>query len=384
VKLRHYSIIHERLRHLYQSSRIPLADIAKMSSMMPTKANYASKCRRFLALSLIASSVGFTSFPAVAGEILTRVQSRRLLNCGVSEGRVGFSYQDAKGRWLGLDADFCRAVATAVIGDAERVKFISLLTAARFVALRSNEIDVLSRNTTWTIGREAGLGIHFVGTLFYDGQGFMVPGKGRARKIADLKGASICVMESTTTEENLTDYFGARGWKYQAVLSKSIQEASQKYFAGHCAAYTADRSNLAAVRLSAPGGSQGYVILPEQISKEPLGPAIKRGDEEWLVLLKWIYFVTIEAEELGVTSKNIRAKAQTKTDPRLAKFLDASGTFAKSFGVQPGWVLRILESVGNYGEMFERNLGQGSALKLDRGPNRLWTEGGLMYAPPFL
>ncbi len=384
MKLRHYSIIHERLRHLYQSSRIPLADIAKMSSIMPTKANYASKCRRFLALSLIASSVGFTSFPAVAGETLTRVQSRRLLNCGVSEGRVGFSYQDAKGRWLGLDADFCRAVATAVIGDAERVKFIPLLTAARFVALRSNEIDVLSRNTTWTIGREAGLGIHFVGTLFYDGQGFMVPGKGRARKIADLKGASICVMERTTTEENLTDYFGARGWKYQAVLSKSIEEASQKYFAGHCAAYTADRSNLAAVRLSAPGGSQGYVILPEQISKEPLGPAIKRGDEEWLVLLKWIYFVTIEAEELGVTSKNIRAKAQTKTDPRLAKFLDASGTFAKHLGVKPGWVLRILEAVGNYGEMFERNLGQGSALKLDRGPNRLWTEGGLMYAPPFL
>jgi len=384
VKLRHYSIIHQRLRHLYQSSRIPLADIAKMSSIMPTKANYASKCRRFLALSLIASSVGFTSFPAVAGETLTRVQSRRLLNCGVSEGRVGFSYQDAKGRWLGLDADFCRAVATAVIGDAERVKFIPLLTAARFVALRSNEIDVLSRNTTWTIGREAGLGIHFVGTLFYDGQGFMVPGKGRARKIADLKGASICVMERTTTEENLTDYFGARGWKYQAVLSKSIEEASQKYFAGHCAAYTADRSNLAAVRLSAPGGSQGYVILPEQISKEPLGPAIKRGDEEWLILLKWIYFVTIEAEELGVTSKNIRAKAQTKTDPRLAKFLDASGTFAKHLGVKPGWVLRILEAVGNYGEMFERNLGQGSALKLDRGPNRLWTEGGLMYAPPFL
>ena len=355
-----------------------------MSAMMSTKANYASKCRRFLALSLIASSVGFTSFPAVAGEILTRVQSRRLLNCGVSEGRVGFSYQDAKGRWLGLDADFCRAVATAVIGDAERVKFIPLLTAARFVALRSNEIDVLSRNTTWTIGREAGLGVHFVGTLFYDGQGFMVPGKSRAKKVADLKGAKICVTERTTSEENLADYFGSSGRRYQAELSKTMEESSRKFMAGECAAFTADRSNLAAIRLSVPDGARDYVILPEQISKEPLGPAIKRGDEEWLVLLKWIYFATIAAEELGVTSKNLRSKTQTKTDLRLAKFVDDSGAFAKQLGVNPGWVRRIIESVGNYGEMFERNLGQGSALKLERGPNRLWTQGGLMYAPPFL
>jgi general L-amino acid transport system substrate-binding protein len=332
----------------------------------------------------MALAVGVTTFQAGARETLTRVQSRRLLNCGVSEGRVGFSYQDAQRRWSGLDADFCRAVAAAVIGDAEKVKFIPLLTAARFLALRSNEIDLLSRNTTWTIGREAGLGVHFVGTIYYDGQGFMVPGKGRAKKISDLKGASICVMERTTTEENLADYFGSRGWKYQAALSKTIEEASQKFFGGQCAAYSADRSNLAAVRLSAPGGAPAYVIFPEQISKEPLGPAIKRGDEEWLALLKWIYFATIEAEELGVTSKNIHAKAQIKSDARLAKFLDASGAFAKLLGVKPGWVPRILQSAGNYGEMFERNLGQGSALKLDRGPNRLWTQGGLMYAPPFL
>jgi general L-amino acid transport system substrate-binding protein len=340
--------------------------------------------RAYPHLALILLAAIFPWERAGAGEILARVQARRSLTCGVSDGRMGFSSQDAKGRWLGLDADFCRAVAAVTIGDAERVKFVPLLTTARFLALRSNEVDILARSTTWTIGREAGLGIHFVGTLYYDGQGFMVSRKGRAKKITDLKGAKICVVQKTTTEENLADYFGSRGWKYQAVLSKSIEEASQSFFAGQCGAYTSDRSNLAAVRLGAPGGTQAYVILPEQISKEPLGPAIKRGDEEWLVLLKWIYFATIEAEELGLTGKNIQAKAHIKADPRLAKFLDANGTFAKHLGVKPGWIPRILESVGNYGEMFERNLGQGSALKLDRGPNRLWTQGGLMYSPPFL
>ena len=352
------------------------------SAMIGTKDRCRGKMRGFFSLTFLVLAFGSIAPQTRAGETLTRVQSRKMLNCGVSDGRIGFSAQNAKGRWSGLDADFCRAVAVAVIGDAERVKFVPLLTAARFLALRSNEIDVLSRNTTWTIGREAGLGVHFIGTLYYDGQGFMVPGKSRARKLTDLKGTKICVTERTTTEENLADYFGSRGWKYQAELSKSIEEASQKFFAGRCAAYTADRSNLAAVRLSA--GAQKYVILPEQISKEPLAPAIKRGDEEWLTLLRWIYFATIAAEELGVTSQNVQAKAQVRNDPKLLKFLDSQGAFAKLLGVSPGWITRIIQTVGNYGEMFERNLGQGSALKLDRGPNRLWTQGGLMYAPPFL
>lgn len=338
----------------------------------------------YLPAALILLAAIFPWHRAGAGETLARVQSRRLLNCGVSDGRVGFSHQDAKGRWSGLDVDFCRAVAMAVVGDADRVKFFPLMTTARFVALRSNEIDILARNTSWTIGREAGLGIHFVGTLYYDGQGFMVSRKGRAKKITDLNGAKICVMQKTTTEETLADYYGSRGWKYQPVLANSIEEASQGFFAGQCTAYTADRSNLAAVRLSAPGGPQGYVILPEQISKEPLAPAVKQGDEAWLILLKWIYFATIEAEQLGVTRKNVHDKAQTKTDLRLAKFLDANGVFAKHLGVKPGWIPRILETVGNYGEMFERNLGQDSALKLERGANRLWSQGGLMYSPPFL
>ena len=338
----------------------------------------------FSVLAILTVTFVSLAFHAEAGETLTRVQSRKMLRCGVSDGRLGFSYQDAKGRWSGLDVDFCRAVAAAVVGDAEKVKYFPLMTTARFLALRSNEIDLLARNTTWTIGREAGLGVHFAGTLYYDGQGFMVSRKGRVKRITDLRGATICVMEKTTTEENLADYFASRRWKYQAVVSKSINEASKSFFAGQCAAYTADWSNLAAVRLSAPGGPEGYMIFPEQISKEPLGPVVKRGDEEWLVLVKWVYFAIIAAEELGVTSKNVGAKAQVKSDPRLVKFFDASGAFAKQLGVSPAWTARVVESVGNYGEMFERNLGRGSALKLNRGPNELWTQGGLMYAPPFL
>ena len=336
----------------------------------------------FILLIFLASI--FPCNRAGAGETLVRVQARRMLNCGVSDGRIGFSFQDAKGRWLGLDADFCRAVAAAAVGDGEKVKFVPLMTAARFLALRSDEIDLLARNTTWTLGREVGLGVQFIGTLYYDGQGFMVPRKGRAKKLADLNGAKICVVERTTTEEHLAEYFGLRGWKYQPVLATSIAQAAKTFFAGGCAAFSADRSNLAAVRLGAPGGEQGYLIFPEQISKEPLAPAVKRGDEEWFTLLRWILFATIEAEEQGITSQNVGAKAAADKDLKLARFLDSKGTFAKLLGVPPGWVVRIIRTVGNYGEMFDRNLGKGSALKLDRGPNRLWTQGGLMYSPPFL
>jgi general L-amino acid transport system substrate-binding protein len=354
----------------------------KSSAMIREEKNWRRKVR-FLVLVFLTMVVGIPSSQAAAGEVLNRVQSRKMLRCGVSDGRVGFSVQDAKGRWSGLDVDFCRAVAAAVIGDGAKVKFFPLVTTARFLALRSNEIDLLARNTTWTIGREAALGVHFVGTLYYDGQGFMVARKSRVRTISDLQGAKICVLQKTTTEEHLTDYFNARGWNYQPILANSMEEASKAFFAGQCSAYTGDRSNLAAVSLGAPAGREGYLILSELISKEPLGPAIKRGDEEWLTLLRWILFAIIEAEEQGVTSKSVRAKLQTK-DPEMTKFLDASGAFAKLLGVSPGWVPRIIESVGNYGEMFERNLGEGSALKLERGPNRLWTQGGLMYSPPFL
>jgi len=331
--------------------------------------------------------IGLTLLPALAetdaAEILSRVQARRLLHCGVSDGRIGFSSQDAKGRWSGIDVDFCRAVAAAAVADANRVKFVPLITTARFPALRSNEIDVLARNTSWTIRREAGLGFNFIGVLYYDGQAFMVRRKGGAQNLAGLKGAKICVVRKTTTERNLDDYFSSRGWKYEPVVVGSLSEAAKNLFAGRCAAHTADRSALAAVRLDAPGGPGDYVILAGQISKEPLGPVVKRGDEEWLTLLRWILFANIEAEELSITSKNVEAKAGDKKDLRLIRFLDSNGAFAKMLGVKPGWIVRVIKAVGNYREMFERNLGQGSPLKLDRGPNRLWTQGGLMYSPPF-
>jgi len=346
-------------------------------------ASSAAKGAAWLTLLLYWATV-ITPMRALAGETLARVQSRQMLRCGVSDGRIGFSFRDAKGRWSGLDVDYCRAVAAAVVGDPGKVTFYPLLTAARFLSLRSDEIDLLARNTTWTIGREAALGVHFIGTLYYDGQGFMVPRKGQAKKITDLRGAKSCVTGQTTTEEELADYFGSRGWKYQAVVVKSVGEATKVFFSGGCAAYTADRSNLAAVRLNAPGGSQAYLIFPEQISKEPLGPVVKRGDEEWMTLLRWIFFATIEAEELGITSKNVGAKASSEKELQVKKFLDSNGTFARLLGVKPGWVVRLLQAVGNYGEMFDRNLGQQSLLKLDRGPNRLWTQGGLMYSPPFL
>ena len=339
--------------------------------------------RRLALLSLIGLIFGLAVVEIHAGETLARVQSRRLVRCGVSDGRIGFSHQDAKGRWSGLDVDFCRAVAAAIVGDADRVRFFPLITTARFPALRSNEIDVLARNTSWTMRREAGLGLHFIGVLYYDAQGFMVRRKGGAQNLAGLKGAKICVVRKTTTEQHLADYFNSRGWKYQPVVVESLDEAAKAFFAGRCAAHTGDRSALAAARLNAPGGPGDYVIVAGQISKEPLGPVVKRGDEEWLTLLRWILFATIEAEEQGVTSKNIEAKAVERKDLKMMRFVDSSGTFAKMLGVEAGWVVRVVKAVGNYGEMFERNLGRGSALKLDRGPNRLWTQGGLMYSPPF-
>ncbi|HEU4343222.1 MAG TPA: amino acid ABC transporter substrate-binding protein [Candidatus Binatia bacterium] len=318
-----------------------------------------------------------------AGETLTRVKSRKVVRCGVSEGLLGFSQKDKTGRWVGLDADFCRAVAAAAVGDPDRVSLVPLSPSARFVALRSNEIDLLLRHTTWTLGREVGLGVHFTGVLFHDSQGFIVKQSSRARRLPDLRGASICVEDQTTSESNLVEYFSSRNWKYQIVERKTLAEVTGAFFGGHCQAYTSDKAQLVSVRLQAPGGPQAYFILPEQISREPVGPAVRRGDEEWFTLIKWVLFALIEAEEIGVTRKNVRSKAEARNDPELERFLDVHGTLAKPLGIEPGWVVRLLAAVGNYGEIFERNLGSESPLRLERGLNHLWTKGGLMYAPPF-
>jgi general L-amino acid transport system substrate-binding protein len=351
--------------------------------MFRNKLIYALRWRPIWGLTVIAFVLGGISPRAEAGDVFTRVRSKGAVQCGVSEGLLGFSLKEPNGRWSGLDADFCRAVAAAALGNPEKVVFVPLITSARFLALRSGQIDLLARNTTWTLGREVGLGVQFTGILYYDGQGFMVARDSRIGKIDQLNGATICVEAETTSEENLKDYFQARGWRYQPVLVKSLVEAIDAFTAGRCRAYTSDRGQLASTRATAPDGPGAYLILPGEISKEPLGPAVFRGDEEWFTLVRWVFFALIAAEEHGITRDNVQAKRQQKADPMLEDFFAVSSRYSKVLGVKPDWVVKTIESVGNYGEIFERNLGGQSALKLERGLNRLWTRGGLMYAPPF-
>jgi general L-amino acid transport system substrate-binding protein len=332
-------------------------------------------CTIAVALALIPTSAG-------AGETLPRLKSRKVLRCGVSEGLIGFSSKDPAGQWTGMDVDFCRAVAAAV-GDRVRVEFVPLFASARFPALQAGEIDLLVRNTTWTLGREAFLGVQFAGILFYDGQGFMVPRKGKVRRIGDLKGATICVAKGTTSEQNLADYFRAHGLSYKPLILESVAEIRDSLASGRCQAYTSDASQLASVRMEVPDGTKNYIILPDLISKEPLGPVVRRGDEEWFTLVKWVLFALIQAEEFGITRENVRALRDTSTDPAVQRVLGSTGGFGKALGVDNDWVVRVVGTVGNYGEMFERNLGRESVLNLERGLSRLWKQGGLMYAPPF-
>lgn len=326
---------------------------------------------------LLAVALGAPS--AEAGETLAQVRTRGALRCGVSHGIVGFSTKDAAGRWSGLDVDFCRAVAAAALGDAGKVTFVPLRATERFPALQSGTIDLLTRNTSWTLGREVGLKVLFAGVLLYDAQGFMVPAKAGAKTIAELDGATVCVEKGTTHAQNLADYMAAKRIRVEPLVVDSAAGVADAFFAGRCRAYTSDLSQLAGARLQAPGGPQAFVLLPEMISKEPLGPAVRRGDDDWLTLVRWVLFTLIAAEENGVTQANVRERAR---DPAVQRALGALGEHGKALGVDPDWALRLVQSVGNYGEIFERNLGRTSPLALDRGLNRLWTQGGLMYAPP--
>nr|WP_283254433.1 amino acid ABC transporter substrate-binding protein [Ramlibacter paludis] len=316
---------------------------------------------------------------AFAGERLQAIQARGVLRCGVSEGIAGFSARDAAGRWSGLDADFCRAVAAAALGSADKVQFLPLSAASRFPALQSGAIDLLVRQATWTLGREIGLGARFAGILLYDGQGFMVPAAGGAKTLAALAGATICVEKGTTHADNLADHFATRGWKVQPLVLDSPAALAAAFFAGRCQACSSDASQLAALRVAAPGGAAGYVILDERISKEPLGPVVATGDEAWVTLVRWVLFVLVAAEEQGVTQANA---ATRWGEPALKRSLGGADEFSKALGVAPGWALRALQAVGNYGELFERNVGAAGPLKLERGLNRPWNQGGLLYAPP--
>ena len=321
--------------------------------------------------------------PAEAGDTLTRIKTRAKVRCGVSDGIQGFSVKEPDGRWSGMDAYFCRALAAAVPGDAGTVEFLSLAASARFPSLKTGEIDVLVRNTTWTLEREATLEVMFPGVLYYDAQSFLVPAKNDVHDLSQLNGANICVIKGTTHEMNLADHFRARNWSYQPIIVESQEKAAEALFSGQCKALTSELPQLTAMRLKAPGGPEEYLVLPDQISKEPIGPVVRRGDDEWFTVVRWVLFTLIRAEETGITQSNVRSRLEAKVDPLVQRWLELDGIISRALTVPPGWAIRAVESVGNYGEMFERNFGSQSGLKLERGLNRLWTHGGLMYSPPF-
>jgi general L-amino acid transport system substrate-binding protein len=317
---------------------------------------------------------------SASAQTLKAVKDRGILNCGANGTLAGFGLPDAQGKWTGLDVDFCRAIAAAVLNDAEKVKYVPLSAKDRFTALQSGEVDVLARNTTWTSSRDTSLGLNFTGVNYYDGQGFMVRKSLKVNSALELNGASVCVQQGTTTELNLADYFSANKMQLKSVTFASANEAVKAYDAGRCDAYTTDASALYAERLRVTDPND-HIILPEIISKEPLGPAVRHGDDQWFDIVKWTLFAMMNAEELNVSSKNVD-EALKSTNPEIKRFVGTEGNFGEQLGLSKDWAVRIVKQVGNYGESFERNVGLGSTLKIERGLNKLWTKGGIQYAPP--
>jgi len=317
---------------------------------------------------------------AQADSTLKTVKSKGQLVCGVSQGLPGFSTPNSKRKWSGIDVDVCRALAAAIFGDSEKVKFVSLSAQSRFTALQSGEIDILSRNSTYTLTRDSSLGLNFAPVIFYDGQGFMVRKSSKIKSAKQLNGATICTQQGTTTELNLSDYFRAQRMKFKPVVFESNDETVQTFFKGRCDAYTTDTSGLAAERTKAPKPDD-FIILPEVISKEPLAPAVRHGDDQWFDIVTWTIYSLMEAEELGITSKNVDKMKKDK-DPRIKRFLGVSEGNGQALGLDEAWAYNIIKQVGNYGEIFDHHVGKNSPLKLARGQNALWTEGGLHYAPP--
>lgn len=317
---------------------------------------------------------------AQAGEVLERVQEKGFVQCGVSQGLPGFSNVDSKGNWTGLDVDYCRAVAAAIFGDSEKVKYTPLSAKERFTALQSGEIDLLSRNTTWTQTRDTSLGINFTAVTYYDGQGFMVRKDLGVTSALELDGASVCTNQGTTTELNMADYFRANGMSYEPVVFEKADEVVAAYDSGRCDVYTTDASGLAAQRtkLADPAA---HMVLPEIISKEPLGPAVPHGDDLFFDIVKWAIYATVEAEEMGMTSDNIARLLIDSNNPTPAqkRFVGTEGSLGENLGLDAKWAYNVVRQVGNYGEIWTRNV---EPLELPRGVNNLWSQGGIMYAPP--
>ncbi|RPH40378.1 MAG: amino acid ABC transporter substrate-binding protein [Desulfobulbaceae bacterium] len=310
------------------------------------------------------------------------VVKRGYLQCGVSTGIPGYSNPDAKGNWTGLDVDVCRAVAAATLGDASKVKYLPLNAKERFTALQSGEIDMLSRVTTYTLTRDSSLGINFAGVTYYDGQGFLVSKKLGVKNAAELNGAAICIQAGTTTEVNLATYFKQYKMEYKPIVFDTSDETAKGLEAGRCDVLTSDQSQLYALRIKL-ANSDDYIMLPDIISKEPLGPAVRQGDDNWFDIVKWSLFAMINAEELGITTANID-QMMTSTDATIQKFVGKEGIKGEGLGLKDDWAAQIIKQVGNYGEAFDRNVGMGSPLKIERGLNAQWKDGGLQYSPPML
>jgi general L-amino acid transport system substrate-binding protein len=339
---------------------------------------------------LMAGLAGFAvataSFlgPATAGATLDAVKARGSVVCGTGTGTAGYYMPDSQGKWKGLAVDVCRAVAAAIFGDAEKVKYVPLTSAQRFTAIQSGEVDMLVGNATWTLTRDTALGLDFTGVYYYDGQSFLVPRKLGVKSARELNGATICVAPGTTTELNLADYFRTNKMAFKPVVIEKIDEIRAAFFAGRCDVYTTDASSLAATRAAnvpPPRTFDDFLILPEIISKEPLGPVVRHGDNQFADIVRWALFAMIEAEEYGITSKNVDEMLKSE-NPGIKRILGVTPGMGKALGVDEKWVYAIVKQVGNYGESFERNVGKDSPLKIERGLNKLWTQGGLQYAPP--
>ena len=339
---------------------------------------------KFLAAGIAAATLAGVATTAYAGKELDAIKARGNLLCGVGTGTAGFNLANSQGKWVGLNVDVCRAVAAAIFGDAEKVKYVPLTAQQRFTALQSGEVDLLSNNTTFTLTRDTALGFDFTGVTYYDGQGFMVPKKLGLKSAKQLNGATVCVAPGTTTELNLADYFRANKMSFKPVVIEKVDEIRAAFFAGRCDVYTTDASALAATRAAnvpAPLTIEDFVILPEIISKEPLGPVVRHGDNQFADIVRWSLYAMIEAEEYGITSKNVDEMMKSD-NPTIKRILGVTPGMGKALGLDEKWVYNIIKQVGNYGESYDRNVGMGSPLKIARGQNELWTKGGLQYAPP--
>jgi general L-amino acid transport system substrate-binding protein len=332
-------------------------------------------------LTISAVLASFTVAGLAQAGTLDDVKRKGFVQCGVSQGLPGFSNPDEKGNWTGIDVDVCRAVAAAIFGNANKVKYTPLSAKERFTALQSGEVDMLSRNTTWTLVRDTALGLNFAGVNYYDGQGFMVPKKLGIKSAKELAGASVCVNIGTTTELNMADFFRSNGMDYKPVVFEKADEVVAAYDAGRCDVYTTDRSGLAAQRLKLKD-SDAHMVLPEIISKEPLGPVVRHGDDQWFDIVKWSLYAMLEAEEYGVNSKNVKKMKRKSKNPVVKRLLGVEGDLGKNLGLDIAWAYNIIKQVGNYGEIYDRHVGPNTPLKLERGVNALWKNGGLQYPMP--